>query len=150
MKLKKTPPEKSVYANWSNSTAVAGTYSTIHHPGGGLKKISWGVLQNSYDCWMTSTTNFNCTPSSNGNFARLSWSTAGAETGSHGAGLFQIHDRLAATLVGGSGNPCYADYGYFSLFKNAYKEGNLGKWLNPVPEPEPVVVAPFNYLLLKD
>ena len=151
MRLNEIPPADAVYGSWSTSATPLGLNSSIHHPGGEFKKISNGQRQNFYDCWMTSTTIFNCMPSSSGNFVRISWNTAGTESGSNGAGLFQSNEHLTAILTSSSGgNPCYTSYGYFSLFSKAYQEGNLGQWLNALPEPQPIIVAPLNYLLLKD
>lgn len=150
LRLNNDPPTNVKYADWGLSSISQHQHSTIHHPYGDLKKISLGYPENSYDCWYTSTSMFKCSPAGNGNFTRINWSTSGTQFGSNGAGLFRTDKKLVGTLSGGSGNACSSSRSYYSNFAEAYRQGNLGQWLNtPGPEPPEPIVMSLNYLLLK-
>ena len=92
LRLNDMPPEGAVYAGWDSSPIDFGATSIgIHHPGGGLKKVSEGV------------TTYN--PADD--FLRVTWSMGVTEGGSSGSGLFTAAAGskrdylLRGTLYGG-------------------------------------------------
>ncbi|HEX6634075.1 MAG TPA: trypsin-like peptidase domain-containing protein, partial [Usitatibacter sp.] len=92
LRLNDTPPEGAVYSGWDSSPIDPGMEGVgIHHPGGGVKKVSEGVAAyNPAD-----------------DFLRVTWSMGVTESGSSGSGLFteaagpRRDYLLRGTLYGG-------------------------------------------------
>jgi len=116
LRLNDMPPQGAVYSGWDSSPIDFGQTSVgIHHPGGGLKKVSEGV------------TTYN--PADD--FLRVTWSMGVTEGGSSGSGLFtpaagsQRDYLLRGTLYGGvsacTGAPANA-FDVYSRFDRVWPE----------------------------
>ncbi len=116
LRLNDMPPEGAVYAGWDSSPIDYGATSVgIHHPGGGMKKVSEGI------------TTYN--PADD--YVRVTWSMGVTERGSSGSGLFtaasgaQPDYLLRGTLYGGesacSGAPANA-FDVYSRFDRVWPE----------------------------
>jgi len=116
LRLNDTPPEGAVYSGWDSSPIEFGASSVgIHHPGGGVKKVSEGV------------TTYN--PADD--FLRVTWSMGVTEGGSSGSGLFTAVTGskrdylLRGTLYGGvsacTGAPANA-FDVYSRFDRVWPE----------------------------
>lgn len=116
LRLNDMPPEGVVYAGWDSSPIDYGATSVgIHHPGGGVKKVSEGIATyNPADDYM-----------------RVTWSMGVTEGGSSGSGLFTAASGaekdylLRGTLYGGlsacSGAPANA-FDVYSRFDRVWPE----------------------------
>ncbi|HUJ01191.1 MAG TPA: trypsin-like peptidase domain-containing protein [Usitatibacter sp.] len=117
LRLNDMPPAGAVYAGWDSSPIDYGATGVgIHHPGGGVKKVSEGVTTyNPADDYM-----------------RVTWSMGVTEGGSSGSGLFteassgtQPDYLLRGTLYGGesacSGAPANA-FDVYSRFDRVWPE----------------------------
>ncbi|HUI99488.1 MAG TPA: serine protease [Usitatibacter sp.] len=137
LRLNEMPPEGVVYAGWDSLPTADGTpVAAIHHPDGGVKKVSEGLTDASPD----------------ERFLAASWTSGVTEGGSSGSGLFAQVDSprrdwlLRGTLVGGSSactasGPAGTDY--YSRLDRLWpqlapylsaeaKEANFsGIWWNP-------------------
>jgi hypothetical protein len=112
--LREAPPAGASFLGWSTANpASATTLTGIHHPGGDIKKISFGG-QNSVDL----------------NFRYVRWSSGITEPGSSGSPLFNASQQVIGQLWGGSSscdNPTGLDrYGRFDLSYNS-----IVQWLYP-------------------
>jgi hypothetical protein len=116
LRLNDMPPQGAVYSGWDSSPIDFGAASVgIHHPGGGLKKVSEGV------------TTYNAAD----DFLRVTWSMGVTEGGSSGSGLFTAVDGarrdylLRGTLFGGTsactGAPANA-FDVYSRFDRVWPE----------------------------
>jgi hypothetical protein len=93
LRLNEMPPESALYAGWDSlPTQPAASITTIHHPGGGLKKVSEGIAGAYQDQ----------------RFVAATWTLGITEPGSSGAGLFTAVQSphadylVRGTLVGGN------------------------------------------------
>jgi hypothetical protein len=112
--LRMAPPAGAAFLGWSTANpASATTLTGIHHPGGDIKKISFGG-QNSLDL----------------DFRYVRWSSGVTEPGSSGSPLFNASQQVLGQLWGGSSacdNPTGLDhYGRFDLTYNS-----IAQWLYP-------------------
>lgn len=137
LRLNDTPPEGAVFSGWDSSPIDFGAASVgIHHPGGGLKKVSEGI------------TTYNAAD----DFLRVTWSMGVTEGGSSGSGLFtpaagsRRDYLLRGTLYGGvsacSGAPANA-FDIYSRFDRVWPElapylsaehaapNHTGLWFDP-------------------
>lgn len=93
LRLNEMPPEGVVYAGWDSLPVAAGTGIVgIHHPEGGLKKVSEGAAGGYADA----------------RFVSAAWSEGATAPGSSGSGLFTAIEQpradylLRGTLIGGN------------------------------------------------
>jgi hypothetical protein len=93
LRLNEMPPEGVVYAGWDSLPVAAGTGIVgIHHPEGGLKKVSEGAAG----------------PYADARFVSAAWSEGATAPGSSGSGLFTAIEQpradylLRGTLIGGN------------------------------------------------
>jgi hypothetical protein len=110
------------FAGWSRSNANLTFGMSMHHPGGGTKKISIDI---------------NGGGMSTGNFIGIgtvkvwdmAFQTGSTSGGSSGGPLYDQNDRIRGTLTGGpDGNCAISLYGRFHNFWN---DVGLGQWLDP-------------------
>jgi lysyl endopeptidase len=137
MRLNAIPPANAVFAGWSASPPQFGQeLIAVHHPRGGLQKISRGSLAGFLDCTVGLTESFNCrqAPISSSTYLAAEWSLGTVESGSSGSGLFTSINGsryLVGQLKGGSAScqdPSGLNaYGRFDLAYNAA----LNRWLSP-------------------
>lgn len=114
LRLRQSPPSGAQYLGWSASAPGSGAaVTTIHHPGGGPKRISFGNVAGS-DSY----------------FWNISWSSGITEQGSSGSPLFNASQQVIGQLYGGTsacGNPAGIDqYGRFDV---TYPY--ISQWLQP-------------------
>ena len=137
LRLNDLPPAGAVYAGWDSSPIDYGATGVgIHHPGGGVKKVSEGlVAYNPAD-----------------DYVRVTWSSGVTEGGSSGSGLFTAASGtrpdylLRGTLYGGlsacTGAPpnAFDVYSRFDrvwpelapyLSAQATKANHTGLWSDP-------------------
>ena len=125
LELIEPPPAGVGLAGWTSATLPAGSAVTsIHHPGAGLKKISYGTAEGFASAAAEATSPV---------FIRTSWALGATEPGSSGAGLWADFGgalRLVGGLWGGNSS-CAAPEGedYFSRFDLAFPK--LQPWLAP-------------------
>ncbi|MCF8055924.1 MAG: hypothetical protein K9K37_04705 [Desulfocapsa sp.] len=148
--LNTAPPVGAVFAGWT--TAVPPGFGTaragIHHPKADWKKISFGVSTGDTACGWADASDFFCVYGA-GNFYGVDWTNGGTEGGSSGSALYFNNEQVIGTLTGSDGS-CAGSSSFYSSFRAAYAAGNYEQWLAPPPpEPEPPVVAPINFLLLR-
>jgi hypothetical protein len=114
LRLTGSLPSGLFFSGWSaNPTSASTSVTSIHHPSGSHKRISFG------------TTNGNCslsTPGPCANFTGVGWSSGTTEGGSSGSGLWigsPANAQLVGTLWGGGAScssPTASDfYGRFSV-----------------------------------
>ncbi|MBH1963253.1 MAG: trypsin-like peptidase domain-containing protein [Comamonadaceae bacterium] len=136
LRLSSAPPAGVVFAGWDANTARPPTPVTgIHHPRGGLQKISTGTLNSFFNCTQVSL-GLSCTasPASTAKFLQVRWTNGATEPGSSGSPLFSETNGnryVIGQLSSGSVNTCGAtrnsQYGRFDL---AYQAA-LKQWLGP-------------------
>lgn len=110
------------FAGWSRSTSNLTFGMSMHHPGGGVKKIS---IDNNGGGQTT------------GNFQGIGsvkvWSmtfnVGATEGGSSGGPLFDQNNRIRGALTGGPGSPC--NVSLYGRFYNFFNEASIGQWLDP-------------------
>ncbi len=149
MRLNSAPPPGVYFAGWHAGTPRVGWSLTgIHHPGGDLKKISFGAVASFSECTtLSGDSGFSCSVSnsSSGRFVGVRWSSGVTEGGSSGSSVWATipgasSPRIIGQLYGG-GSKCSApskldQYGRLDL---AYEAG-LKTWLGaapPSPSPTP-------------
>ena len=127
LELSTTPPETFLpyYAGWDRSTNKSNQQTTIHHPSGDVKKISFNhdsaqaINYNNTFVWKIDE-----------------WETGTTESGSSGAPLFNQDKKIIGQLYGGDascGNTSGTDYyGRFDISWNASVNNNeqLKFWLD--------------------
>ena len=128
--LDETPPESYMifFAGWSNENIASQVSTTIHHPRGDIKKISFD-----YDS-VTSANYFSTTGTTHWRVGQ--WEDGTTEPGSSGAPLFDQNHRVVGQLHGGyaSCEVIEADwYGKFSLSwtGGGTPSSRLSDWLDP-------------------
>ena len=94
LQLRQAVPTTVKYAGWTSDSPVIGdAVNGIHHPDGSYKRISFGVLYNSYD-----------------NFWSVQWQQGVTEPGSSGSPLFNGNQQFVGQLLGGA-SACDTPYG---------------------------------------
>jgi len=134
LELKFPPPTDwgIYYAGWSRMTEKPKNAAVIHHPFGGLKKISLTTNAPVNEIW-------------NGLSPELSykvrWTEGVTGVSSSGAPLFNENKLIIGQLRGGESS-CdnLTGYDYFGTFSKAWNGGNsastrLSDWLNPTQQP---------------
>jgi len=131
VELEDTPPlSAEVYrAGWDRSNAIPSGGIAIHHPSGGLKKIS--IERDP----LVVTSNVGQQSPGNGLYLRVTnWDVGATEPGSSGCALFDPNGRVVGQLSTG-----LVDYPGLSWFGRLYrswtgggtKETRLKDWLDP-------------------
>ena len=107
LRLAQAPPAGALFAGWDSLPAAPGdAIATIHHPGGGLKKVAEG--------WETAY--------ADERFLAATWTLGATESGSSGSGLLTRIDGprtdylLRGTLVGGTSACTAAGVAGFDLY----------------------------------
>jgi len=148
LKLNDVPPAGAYFLGW-DSTAVPLNSSVvgIHHPDGGLQKISMGVVPARASCAPVNGS-FNCSIGGNvGNYYYVQWSQGLTQPGSSGSPLF-YQGLVTGVLSGGSTASCPA-----SNATSIYPSLNsvfpvLRKWLvdaNAKPSPNSARVPIYRF-----
>ncbi len=128
LELNEAPPEGVTFAGW-DTVAESGEVTGIHHPEGDWKKLSKGVLDGNYACYLIGG-GYRCKSSENGGFLLVRWTDGGTEGGSSGSGLFKTNGQLIGILLGGTRGLCEGSESDYSKFGSAYEKGNLARWLD--------------------
>ena len=145
LKLDKQPPAGTWFGGWLvTDDVVEEATRIVHHPGGDLKKISFGSsiykTHVCYKTWKKDETGelklqSECSALDGGPFSVSNWLSGGTEGGSSGAGIFNINEQLTGIHSIGS-NEISCDSGgeistrsYATNFKDAYDAGELNQWL---------------------
>jgi lysyl endopeptidase len=138
MRLNTAPPAGTSFAGWDSAAPATGmSIVGVHHPEGGLQKISYGSTQSFASCTGSSLSDsFSCAPSTVAlsKYLVVGWNRGVTEFGSSGSGLFKTvgtSTYLIGQLYGGASsctNLTGTDsYGRFDV---AYKSA-LSQWLDP-------------------
>jgi trypsin-like peptidase len=133
MRLNSPPPAGALYAGWIvGATPDPGTAVTgIHHPSGGLQKISFGSIADYWSCSASVDEHFTCDSASGpaSSFYGVDWSTGITEPGSSGSGLFRDNGHyLVGQLYGGSSSCTGSASDFYGRFDVAYNAA-LYQWL---------------------
>jgi hypothetical protein len=128
VELAQVPPleYKPYYAGWNLSPSAPGQVLSIHHAGGGPKKVSasgTGVISG----------NYSDDPSrAPGAFWKVKkWDTGITEGGSSGAPLFNNNYQVIGTLTGGSAQCNFPYNDYFQKLSASVQASSLKQWLDP-------------------
>jgi IPT/TIG domain len=111
------------YAGWSRSTSNLTLGVSMHHPGGGPKKLS---------------IDSNGGGQTTANFAgigavkvwAMNFNVGSTEGGSSGGPLFDQNSRIRGTLTGGPTSPCTVSY--YGRFFSFWNEVNIAQYLDPL------------------
>lgn len=132
MRLNAATPAGVVYAgSYYGGVPVGQALAGLHHPWGGLQKISLGSLLRYSNC---NDASCSASAGNEGNFLSVDWQQGSAEQGGSGSGVFvTIGERryLAGQLYGGTAscaNPDGVDF--YGRFDRSYRAA-LKTWLNP-------------------
>lgn len=124
------PPEYHPYfAGWDRQALLTDSSTTIHHPQGDIKKIS-------FDDDLPEFSDFNLDYVNNAFLKIFRWEAGVTENGSSGGPLFNIRRHLIGTLTGGVASCSNPVQDYFSRFDMAWNYKNdttkqLKHWLDP-------------------
>jgi lysyl endopeptidase len=136
VKLSKAPPDSFVpyYAGWNRSELPASRTTTVHHPMGDVKKISFD-----YDPPQTGYHVPKYYPEYvlYSHWRILRWDVATTEAGSSGCPLFDQNKRVVGLLTGGEANCVSSVNDYFTKFDYSwdyYSKSwkSLKTWLDPL------------------
>jgi lysyl endopeptidase len=148
MKLARTPPGGAMYAGWSVGTVAPVTTKvvSVHHPQGGVQKISFGVVNSFTSCQANGDDSFLCrvTSPGAGNFFEVNWTSGITEPGSSGAALFtQTGHYVIGQLYGGATSCTSPTAGsdYFGRFDVGYTAG-MSRFLAPTSSPTAPLTVP--------
>jgi hypothetical protein len=126
-------PFKPYYSGWSlDTTDNLDTVTTIHHPWGGVKKISVD-MHRPRD---TTYNNGSDIYAINGHWEIYKWDYGVTEKGSSGSPLFDKYHRVVGTLSGGDSYCGYPDSDYYERINKSFafskQSGEqLKTWLDP-------------------
>jgi Trypsin-like peptidase domain len=114
MRLRTPAPGGTLYAGWNTaSPAGADTLTTIHHPAGDYKRISFGH-----------------TTGNNANYWYLQWFSGVTEHGSSGCPLYDTGHRVIGQLWGGASD-CANQSGIDEYGRFNVTYGTIAYWLYP-------------------
>lgn len=149
LKLNDVPPAGAYFLGWdSNPVPLSSSVVGIHHPDGGLQKISMGVTPLRANCTPRGG-NFNCSiGGSTGNYYYVQWSQGLTQPGSSGSPLF-YQGLVTGVLSGGSTASCPASdaTSIYPSLSSVFPE--LRKWLvdaNAKPNSDPARVPVYRFL----
>lgn len=124
------PPEYSPYfAGWSRDFADPSTVTSIHHPGGDIKKIT--IAYNG-----ATTGDFGGEYTLNTHWWIDAWDVGTTEGGSSGSPLFDQNQRIIGDLTGGDASCSFNFNDYYQQFHHAWQDSSspeqqLKAWLDP-------------------
>lgn len=131
LKLNDTPPAGAMFLGW-NSDVVADNTPVVgvHHPSGGLQKISMGVMSSRADCTIDGK-DVSCFSAPNsGDYYYVRWSMGLTQQGSSGSPLFN-NGAVTGVLTAASEASCRADgsgaYSFYPSLNSVMPA--LRKWL---------------------
>lgn len=109
LKLNDTPPAGAILLGWDSSVVADGANVVgVHHPDGGLQKVSFGSMLGRVSCAPQAGGTFNCqNTDTGGNYYYVSWSQGLTQGGSSGSPLFS-NGLVTGVLSGGGGATCPA------------------------------------------
>ena len=109
LKLNDTPPAGAILLGWDSSVVADGANVVgVHHPDGGLQKVSFGSMLGRVSCAPQADGTFNCkNTDTGGNYYYVSWSQGLTQAGSSGSPLFS-NGLVTGVLSGGTGATCPA------------------------------------------
>ena len=109
LKLNDTPPAGAILLGWDSSVVADGANVVgVHHPDGGLQKVSFGSVLGRVSCAPQADGTFNCkNTDTGGNYYYVSWSQGLTQGGSSGSPLFS-NGLVTGVLSGGTGATCPA------------------------------------------
>ncbi len=110
------------YAGWSRSTTNPNFAVSMHHPGGGPKKIS--IDNNGGGKSFGGFIGIPCTVS----IWALDFHVGSTQGGSSGGPMFDQNDRVRGVLTGG---PSDCSVSYYGRFYNFWNTGNVAQYLDP-------------------
>lgn len=137
LRLKGVLPSGVAFSGWTTAPLLIGNgVSVLHHPDYSAQKVTKGRVS-----WFASCTEedvFNCyqTNSDTADYAVVMNTSGVVIGGSSGSGLLSMSESgqfyYTGTLRGGQSS-CSVPNGldFYGRFDVAYKEGGLGKWLDP-------------------
>jgi hypothetical protein len=136
LRLNDPAPASARFSGWSSGTVSAGTSMVgIHHPGGDVKKISFGVIDG--------IAGYGEAVTGSGGFIRVHWTAGVTEGGSSGSGLITgsyPNDRFVGTLTGGASSCSFpADPDWYGRFDLVYPL--ISAYLSPAVPPSAVTGA---------
>lgn len=117
LRLRQPPkPEFNVhYAGWDRRDVVPSSAVTIHHPSGHEKQISFD------DASLQITPAFATDPSEDGDYLMVGqWAVGSTESGSSGAGLWNVERRLVGHYSGGFSSCTEPRSDWFGRLANAW------------------------------
>jgi len=122
------------YAGWNTSTAAPDGVTGIHHPQGGVKKISVETDPLNTGTFSDEKTDLYC--DKDGHWIVRRWKEGVTEPGSSGSAIFDKDYQIVGTLSGGvatCSNPVNDYYSKFSEQWNKYPRADesLKLWLDP-------------------
>ncbi len=125
---------KPYYSGWSlDTTDNLDTVTTIHHPWGGVKKISVDTTNRPTVATYNDGIDIYAT---NGHWQIYKWDTGVTERGSSGAPLFDKNHRIVGSLSGGDAACGYPYNDYFERLDKSFSYSSqsseqLKSWLDP-------------------
>ena len=130
LQLNDAPPAGAVFLGWdSNVVPVNANVVGIHHPDGGLQKISWGITPARLDC-EPAQGSFRCVSNAAGAYYGVEWEQGLTEGGSSGSPLL-YNGAVTGVLSGGSGGSCSRTTSAISVYPSLNSVfPALKKWLS--------------------
>ena len=131
LKLNDAPPAGAVFLGWDSSIVPDSSVVVgVHHPDGGLQKISFGTMSSRYDCTLDSQNVLCSFAPSTGNYYYVRWSMGLTQQGSSGSPLFH-NGAVTGVLTGASEASCRANgagaYSFYPSLNSVMPA--LRKWL---------------------
>jgi len=124
--------------------SIGDSVTGLHHPTGGLLKVSHGSVNGFYTCNAMGDGKFSCRGAGRGGatFYEVQWSAGVTEPGSSGSGVFADNGHyLLGQLYGGSGTCAAPGADFYGRFDTAYNAG-LYQWLGGTPSSTTSTSAP--------
>lgn len=131
LKLNDTPPAGVMFLGWNSGIVPDGTEVIgVHHPSGGLQKISMGVMSTRGECLVNGKA-VDCYLAPNtGKYYLVEWSQGLTQQGSSGSPLFN-NGAVTGVLTAASEASCRADgsgaYSFYPSLNSVMPA--LRKWL---------------------
>ncbi len=131
VKLSSPPPASYnvFYSGWNRATTAAANTTTIHHPSGDIKKISFD-----YDAPVTGDYGHGTVANSHWNI--IAWDLGTTEGGSSGSPLYDENHHIVGDLTGGDASCSYNYNDYYAKFDMSWDyfsdpNQQLKAWLDP-------------------
>ena len=130
LQLNDAPPAGAVFLGWNANVVPVNAYVVgIHHPNGGLQKISVGITPTRADC-TPADGGFSCVTNAAGAYYGVQWEQGLTEGGSSGSPL--LYDgAVTGVLSGGSAASCPRPANTISVYPSLNSVfPALKKWLS--------------------